>query len=137
MNIQIYCNKKPDVESLIKLYLDAGWGEFKDYPQRVVEQFKNALDNSYIITAYDQNDLVGFIRFFTDGFHDTHIIEFVVLKKYQNHGIGKLLFGKLVEQFGDTDIYINSTETSVDILQKYNFKKHHLVGMSFVKKRIN
>ncbi len=130
MNIEIYDSKKPLANDLIRLYLDAGWGTEKNY-ENSENIFNHAIKNSNLITAYDGNKLVGFIRFLSDYSHDTQILEFIVDKKYRNNGIGTKLIEKLAENFGNTSIYINSTEIAVDFLSRRHFKKHKLTGMSY------
>lgn len=129
MNITIKTNKKPEPIDAVKLYLDAGWGSASDYKTSnavLTEAFKN----SHFVTAYDDDRLVGMIRFFTDGAHDTQIIECLVEKSYQNKDIATNMINNLIENYGNTSIYIEATEQSKDFFTKNNFKKHSLIGLS-------
>ena len=45
--------------------------------------FEKAYQNSFFITAFNQDKLVGMIRYLSDGFHDTQIVECLVLKNFQ------------------------------------------------------
>lgn len=131
--VNIYNNKKPNVLDGISLYLDAGWGVARDYAG-AQKTFDEAYKNSHFITAIDNDKLVGMIRYFTDGFHDTQIIECIVLKSYQKQGIAKAMLNELKELHPGTAIYIQSTENYKEAFIKEGFKKHQLVGLSFLKR---
>jgi GNAT superfamily N-acetyltransferase len=126
-------HKIPDAKSGINLYLDAGWGTAKDYigAEKIFEQ---AYQNSHFILAKDGDKLIGMIRYFTDGFHDTQIIECLVLKQYQNQGIAHVMLNKLKEICAGTAIYVQSVEKYQDFFVHEEFKKHHLIGLSYLKK---
>lgn len=129
--IEIFKHKTPEVMEGISLYLDAGWGTSKDYigAQKI---FEEAYKNSHFVTAMDGNKLIGMIRYFTDGYHDTQIIECIVLKSYQRKGIAKGMLNSLKEMYPGSAIYVQSTDNYKDIFIKEGFKKHHLVGLSFI-----
>ena len=131
--VNIYNDKRPNVLDGISLYLDAGWGVARDYAG-AQKTFDEAYKNSHFVTAVDSDKLVGMIRYLTDGFHDTQIIECIVLKSYQKQGIAKAMLKELKELYPGTAIYIQSTENYKDAFIKEGFKKHQLVGLSFLKK---
>lgn len=130
MTIQIVDKMPHDVNEAIALYLDAGWGTSSDYEGKSAV-WEKAFQNSHFITAYDDNHLVGMIRFLTDHAHDTMIVECLVLKKYQNQGVAKQMLDALKEQFAHTAIYIQTTPSSEAFFAQNGFKKHHLLGMSY------
>ena len=132
--INIDNNTRPNVSDGIALYLDAGWGSAKDYAgtQKIYE---NAYQNSHFITATDKNNLVGMIRYFTDGSHDTQIIECVVLKAYQKQGIAKAMLNELKNMYPNTSIYIETTAPYKNAFLKEGFKEHSLVGLSYIKRK--
>lgn len=131
--INIYHNKKPNVLEGINLYLDAGWGRAEDY-SGAQKNFEEAYNNSHFVTAVENNKLVGMIRFLTDGFHDTQILECIVLKSYQNRGIAGKMLDMLKDVYPHTAIYVQSVENYKDAFIKQGFKKHHLIGLSYLKK---
>ncbi len=117
----------------VSLYLDSGWGIAKDYVGS--EQiFEKAYQNSKFVTMRDDQKLVGMIRYLTDGFHDTQIIECLVLQSYRHKGIAKAMLNKLKELYPQTAIYIQSTEKFEEAFIKEGFKKHRLVGLSYLKR---
>ena len=128
--ISVEINQKPLSDEAITLYLDAGWGTPADYTDAEAV-FGKAFDHSHFITARDSQKLVGMIRFLSDEAHDTQVIECVVLKSYQRQGIGSQMLDALVQHYGTTDIYIQSTADAEAFFEKRRFKKHHLIGLSY------
>lgn len=131
--INIYHNKKPNVLEGINLYLDAGWGVAKDYVG-AQKTFEDAYKNSHFITAVDDDKLVGMIRYLTDGYHDTQILECIVLKSHQKQGVAGKMLDRLKERHPQTAIYIQCVDEYKNAFIKQGFKKHHLIGLSFLKK---
>ena len=127
--MQIQTQKPTAIEG-IELYLDAKWGNESDY-KNAASSFEKAYQNSLFITAREDNKLIGMIRYLTDGFHDTQIIECLVLKEFQRKGIAKKMLQALKEQYPHTDIYVQSPEKFKDAFLKMEFKKHDLIGLSF------
>lgn len=117
----------------VSLYLDSGWGTAKDYVGSE-QTFEKAYQNSKFVTMRDNQKLVGMIRYFTDGFHDTQIIECLVLQSYRRKGIAKAMLNKLKELYPQTAIYIQSTEKFGEAFLKEGFKKHQLIGLSYLKR---
>ena len=133
MAYTIKTNNKPTAQEGIGLYLDAGWGTSTDYVN-AVDDFEKAYQNSFFITAFNQDKLVGMIRYLSDGFHDTQIVECLVLKNFQKQGIANAMLNKLKELYPDSTIYIQTTEAFQDVFIKEGFKKHKLIGMSYFKR---
>lgn len=129
----ITTNETPKVEDGIALYVDAGWGKAQDY-NGLESSFAGAYQHSHFILAKDGQKLVGMIRYLTDGFHDTQIIECVVLKAYQNQGIAEAMLTQLKQMYTGSAIYIQSTESARDFFIQQGFKKHTLVGLSCAQK---
>ena len=133
MDFTIRSDFKPKSMDGINLYLNAGWGVPNDYVN-LVQRFENAYKNSFFITAFSGDKLVGMIRYLTDGFHDTQILECLVLKDFQCHGIAKEMLDKLKELYPETAIYLQCTENYHEVFLKEGFKKHKLIGMSYYKR---
>lgn len=127
MNIEFSFKKRPKAEEAIKIYTRLGWGKLEEYNSI---RFEKAFENSFFLTAYDSSNLIGFIRFLSDGAHDTSILEFVVHPKYQGFNIGKKMLNDLVQKLGHTNIYLNCPENTVEFFLKNEFKKHQLKGLS-------
>lgn len=128
--ISIEINQIPLPVEAVTLYLDAGWGTKDNYVNADLI-FGKAFAYSHFITAREGKKLVGMIRFLSDEAHDTQVIECVVLKAYQGRGIGTQMVNALIQYYGATDIYIQTTANTEAFFQKNNFKKHHLIGLSY------
>ncbi len=130
MVLRIFTDKQPDVQEAVKIYAGLGWGKFQDYN---LESWKKAFDNSNFIVAYDEKELVGFVRLISDGFQDTQVLEFAVSPKYQHQGIGKRLIEALNDNWGHTDIYCNTVDKNTDFFLNNGFKRNSLIPISKAK----
>jgi ribosomal protein S18 acetylase RimI-like enzyme len=94
---------------LLSLYKDAGWLAYTNEPNKLVEAIKNSL---YVLTAWDDDKLVGLIRVVGDGLTIVYIQDILILKKYKRQGIGTLLMKKVIEKFQDVRQKVLLTEDS-------------------------
>lgn len=83
----IYNFSGNQIEQLIQLYKDTGWGE------RSVEDTVNCVKNSQIcIGILDQdNNLIGFTRIITDFIYKALILDVMVNADYRGTGLGQKL----------------------------------------------
>lgn len=73
------------------LFDKIGWGSYDSKVSKI------ALENSlYTVSVYDNNEIIGFGRLIGDGSCYFYIHDVIVLPKYQNKGIGKLIVEKLI-----------------------------------------
>lgn len=81
-----------------KLYEDAGW---TSYTNDLVK-LKEALEASLmVISAWDEEKLVGLIRVIGDGLIIIYIQDILVLKSYKRKGVGSKLLKYVLENFKD------------------------------------
>lgn len=97
MDTITYLNGAPiAIKELAALYEDAGW----EYYLRNLEVLREAYANSLrVISAWDQNKLVGVIRAVGDGCTILYIQDILVLSEYHRQGIGRGLLGRMLEEF--------------------------------------
>ncbi len=77
-----------DFKKVLNLYHDANWTNYTDD----VNKLKRAINNSLlVITAWENEKLVGLIRTVGDKESISYIQDLLVLKEYQRCGIGKAL----------------------------------------------
>lgn len=83
----IYNFSDKQIEQLIQLYKDTGWGE------RSVEDTINCVQNSQIcIGVLDQdNNLIGFTRIITDFIYKALVLDVMVNADYRGTGLGQKL----------------------------------------------
>jgi GNAT superfamily N-acetyltransferase len=98
MNFKFKENIVPSLQNLIYLYNNAGWSNYTNN----TDMLRNAYENSLlIITAWDEDKLIGTIRIVGDGYSIIYIKDILVLKEYQHMGIGSRLFTKVMNKYKD------------------------------------
>lgn len=85
-----------DQKSLIDLYADAGWTAYTQKPEELVRAIEQSL---FVLTAWDQNRLVGLIRVVGDGISIVYVQDILVLKAYKRKRIGKTLMTMALNHF--------------------------------------
>ncbi len=84
-----------DFDAIKNLYQDAGWSVYLDNE----DGFKQMFESSYkVYGAYIDESLVGIVRSISDHVHILYIQDIIVLKAFQNKGIGKQLLNKMVSE---------------------------------------
>ena len=84
-------------DDLEKLFLSVNWesGRYKD-------KLSQALANyGYVLTAWDQDRLVGLIGAMDDGIMTAYVHYLCVDPAYQKHGIGQTLIRQLKDHYQD------------------------------------
>ena len=76
-----------DKNEVNKLYLDAGWLSYTNNLSQLMEAIKNSL---MVVSAWDDNKLVGLIRVIGDKYVILYIQDILILKDYKRNGIGIL-----------------------------------------------
>lgn len=99
MNIINYkTNSKITKYDLKKLYLSVSWTSYTDN----IDTLKKAVDNSlYVISAWNENELIGLIRIIGDGLTIIYIQDIIVKPKYENKGIGTNLIQQILNKYRD------------------------------------
>lgn len=82
------------------LYEDAGWENYT----REKEKLRRAiLQSQYVLTAWDQDKLVGLVRTVGDNETIVFIQDLLVLSSYQNQGIGERLLKSVLGHYQKAD----------------------------------
>ncbi|HEY8941221.1 MAG TPA: GNAT family N-acetyltransferase [Cellvibrio sp.] len=90
MAINYHTDAVLDVQQVIELYKCSTLGERR--PVNNPEVFQGMIDNANIIvTAWDNEKLVGISRAMSDLVYVTYLADLVVHEHYQHRGIGKQL----------------------------------------------
>lgn len=112
------------IESIKDIYRKESWNAYlKDD-----EKLRRALDNSlYILGAFDDCKLIGFIRCVGDGEHILVVQDLIVELEYQQRGIGTYLFKTIMQKYSKVRMFMVVTDIE-DIIdnkfyQSFNFKK--------------
>ena len=88
------------VKQVVPIYLAEGWNAYSD-ADIVMRTFDKSL---FILGAFEQEKLLGFIRCIGDGEINVIVADLIVDKPYRRHGIGKTLFKMAMERFKDIEI---------------------------------
>lgn len=89
------------------------------------DAIKSGFISSYkIITAWDDDKLVGAGRMISDGICYGMIFDVGVLIEYQKKGIGKKIVLELLNNCDKFPVHLTSTFGNEDFYKKLGFKKH-------------
>jgi len=109
-------------EQLIRLFMSAGWcnGEIT---QEQKENFNIGFKNStFVVSAWEDNYLVGVIRVISDTIFRSVIYDLVVDPEYQNKGIGKELVRRCTSKYPNSEWLIQTTQEIYNYYKKLGFK---------------
>ncbi len=92
----------PDKDEYFSLFTTTGWNQ--DY-QVNADDLERANQNSWlVVSAYDEDKLVGFGRVVTDFVLHAMIFDMIVLPDYQGRGIGTMILTRLVNRCSERGI---------------------------------
>lgn len=107
-------DKEIDKIKLQKLFKSVEW-KSAEYPSRLHEAIKNS---SYVMTVWDNEELIGLISAISDGYINVFITYLLVSPNYQNKGLGKIMMSDFCKKYQAFGRKILTTET--DTKQFYN-----------------
>ncbi len=120
MNI-IYKETKDFTEEQIEaLFLSVQWVSGR-YPERLTQALKHS---STVITAWDNDKLVGLVRVLDDGGMVAFLHYLLVHPDYQGCGIGAVLVGRVKEKYKEY-LYINlmpDERKNIAFYERYGFR---------------
>jgi GNAT superfamily N-acetyltransferase len=90
----VYCEKLPTLAAYHQLFETTGWNQA--YRAGEDELYAAISSSWYVLSAYDNDDLVGFGRIISDGALYALICDLIVKPSYQGQGIGSTLLNKLI-----------------------------------------
>jgi ribosomal protein S18 acetylase RimI-like enzyme len=113
----------PTAEQVIELYDNAGLPRPTHDPQRIKAMFDNS---DLIITAWDENKLVGVSRTITDWVWCSYLADLAVSPAYKRSGIGKKLIELAREKIGERSmLLLLSVPTAMDYYPKVGFVREN------------
>ncbi|KAA0956363.1 GNAT family N-acetyltransferase [Planococcus kocurii] len=116
MTIVFKETKQIDQKNLLVLYEDVEWYAYtKD-----INQLEQAISNSlYVLSAWDEECLIGLIRIIGDGLTIIYIQDILVLNSYQNHGIATKLMDRILDKFKAVRQKVLLTEEAPNVRHFY------------------
>lgn len=112
-----YSNEKYiDKERLESLYNDVEWYAYTDD----LELLQQAVNQSlYVLTAWEEDTLVGLIRVVGDGLTIIYIQDILVLKEYQNQGIATEMLQHVLTKYDNVRQKVLLTDEAPDVRHFY------------------
>lgn len=116
MTINLRNEKYIDKAQLEQLYTDAEWYAYTND----LELLQQAINKSlYVLTAWEDNKLVGLIRVVGDGLTIIYIQDILVLKDYQNQGIATEMLQQVLNKYDNVRQKVLLTEEAPDVRHFY------------------
>ena len=84
------------IEEAYKIYEENQWESYLNDKDKLNRSFENSL---YIVGAFEDNRLVGFVRCVGDAEYILYVQDLIVKPEYQRKGIGKELMRLVSEAF--------------------------------------
>lgn len=116
MTITFYNNKNINRDQLEKLYLDAEWYAYTQDMENLHQAIGRSLE---VVSALDDEELVGLIRIVGDGLTIIYIQDILVLKAYQNQGIATELMQRILKKYKHVRQKVLMTEEAPDVRRFY------------------
>lgn len=121
MNIEYSFEKRPTAEQVIELYDNAGLPRPTNDKERMHQMFENS---NLIVTAWDNELLVGVSRSITDWVWACYLSDLAVRDDYKKEGIGRKLISLTKEKVGDQSmVLLLSVPTAMEYYPRVGFKK--------------
>ena len=126
----------PATDQFWDLFQTTGWNEKYGLSS---DELMQALHSSwYVLSAYADEQLVGFGRLVSDGILHAMIYELIVLPEYQSRGIGGKMLEKLVkkcQEAGVRDIQLFCAAGKREFYEKRGFaaRPEGAPGMQFIR----
>lgn len=116
MTITFSNEKHIDKEQLEKLYNDAEWYAYTND----LELLQQAINESlFVLTAWEDDNLVGLIRVVGDGLTIIYIQDILVLKEYQNQGIATEILQHVLNKYDDVRQKVLLTDEAPNLRHFY------------------
>lgn len=111
----------PDIDQIIDVYNSSGINRPTNDKERIKKMYSHS---NLILTAWDNDKLVGISRSVTDFYYCCYLSDLAVRKEYQNRGIGKKLIELTKNKIGEqTALILISAPTAKDFYLKIGMQK--------------
>ena len=91
-----YQEQLPAPDAYLKLFETTGWNQ--GYQADTDALYRAISSSWYVVSAYNNDDLVGFGRVISDGVLYALICDLIVKPPYQEQGIGSQILEQLIEK---------------------------------------
>lgn len=112
-----------DLDAMIELYVDSTLGERRPVDDR--ERMGRMLEQAdLVVTAWDEEELVGISRSITDWVYCTYLSDLAVRADYQGRGIGKELVRRTRAATPQATVILLAAPKAVDYYPKIGMTRH-------------
>lgn len=123
------------LNQLVNLYNDAGWFNYTANPTKLKEAIINSL---HVLSLWENETLIGLIRTVGDGVSIIYIQDILILKPFQNKGLGSQLLTTTLNKYQNVMqvvLLTDNTDKTRHFYEKYglfsNDKYHTVAFMLF------
>lgn len=121
MEITYRTNQTPSTEQIISLYNSSGIKRPTQDVERINKMYQHS---NLVISAWDQDQLVGIARSLTDFCYCCYLSDLAVREEYKHRGIGKKLIDLTRQNTGNqTTLLLLSAPNAMDYYPKLGFEK--------------
>ena len=121
MKIHYSTDVRPTADQIIELYQNSGLPRPTNDKERIGKMYDNS---DLVITAWDNDVLVGVSRSITDWVWSCYLADLAIRPEYQKFGIGKKLIELTKEKVGDQSmVLLLSVPTAMEYYPKVGFTK--------------
>lgn len=112
-----------DLDAVIDLYRASTLGERRpvDDRERMAQMLRNA---NLVVTAWDDDQLVGIARSLTDFSYATYLSDLAVRLSHQKQGIGRELIRRTQTEGGKANLILLSAPKAVEYYLRVGMKPH-------------
>jgi GNAT superfamily N-acetyltransferase len=120
MKITILETKEINIEDILVLYKANEWSS----ASKPTELYNGLLNSESLITAWEEEKLVGLGNAISDGHLTVYYPHLLVLPEYQGKGIGKLIMDKMQEKYSHLHMQMLTADgRAVDFYKKNGFER--------------
>ena len=119
------------IQEVKSIYKKESWNAYLKDDEKLIRAFDNSL---YILGAFNEDKLIGFIRCVGDGEHVLMIQDLIVSPEYQQKGIRTYLFKTIKDKYKDVRMFIVLTDIEDVVDNKFyqSFKLRRLDEFNIV-----
>jgi GNAT superfamily N-acetyltransferase len=126
MEIKEYRDYRED--EILRLYSEVGWTAYTENMEVLRQGFEHSL---LVLSAYENNELLGIIRVVGDGSTIVLIQDILVFPEKQRQGIGTALIQAILDRYADVrqiQLTTDNTPKTVAFYKSVGFSEYSEIG---------
>ena len=123
MSVRYSTEKDLPCGQLYNLFLSVGWADEKTTTTEMVKRFNVPFVNSTdVVSAWDNDKLVGCVRVLSDKIFRSHIYDLAVLPGYHNQGIGTELVKRCIALYPNSEWNLETIPERIGFYKQLGFE---------------